>query len=344
MAGLTWENDRVRMLLFQGEARYRFVGVSGVGQAIKQQARILERLGVDVVTDPGEDHEVAQFNVPFVNSYLQARRSRRAAKKIVWVAHSTEADIRGSLRGSDAVAPLLRRLYQMAYSTADLVLTPTPYARRLWLSYGLEVPIEAVSNGVDTEFFRADAEAGQRFRDAQGYAADAKVVVGVGHYFRRKGIVDFVELARRFPEVEFIWFGHTDRGMLTRDVRAALSTAPSNCRFPGFVSREELRDAYCGADLFLFPTYEETQGIVLLEALACEVPVLIRDIPVYEGWLREGEHAHMFRTVPELVDRTAAILDGSLPLPPDGRALAGEHDYARVAEHLRDIYERHGIL
>ena len=41
---------------------------------------------------------------------------------------------------------------------------------------------------------------------------------------------------------------------------------------------EELRNAYCGADAFAFFSYEETEGIVVLEALACEVPVVLRDI------------------------------------------------------------------
>ena len=40
-------------------------------------------------------------------------------------------------------------------------------------------------------------------------------------------------------------------------------------------------DAYSGSDLFFFPTLEETEGIVMLEAMAMETPVLTRYIPVY---------------------------------------------------------------
>ena len=47
-------------------------------------------------------------------------------------------------------------------------------------------------------------------------------------------------------------------------------------------------DAYCGADAFAFFSYEETEGIVVLEALSCEIPVIVRDIPVYEKWLEDG--------------------------------------------------------
>lgn len=58
------------------------------------------------------------------------------------------------------------------------------------------------------------------------------------------------------------------------------------CRFP------TVRDPagcvlWCGCICFF--SYEETEGIVVLEALSCEIPVIVRDIPVYEGWLTDGE-------------------------------------------------------
>lgn len=333
------------MLLYQGMTGFKTVGLSGIGQAVKQQARILERIGVEVVTHPREPHEAAQFNVPFPDSYVQAIRARRAGTKVIWVAHSTEADIRGSFLGANTAAPLLRRLYGRCYATADLVLTPTPYAKRLWLGYGLTTPIEPITNGVDTEFFRPDPEAGLRFRTKYGIAPETKVVVGVGHYFRRKGIVDFVQLARRMPGVEFWWFGFTDLPTVTADVRDQVRTAPANAHFPGFVSRADLRDAYCGAHLFLFPTYEETEGIALLEALACGVPVLVRDIPVYDDWLIDGRHVHKFRSVMQLVDSTRALLNGEMPdLTGAGRELAETHDYEVVARKLESLYRSHGIL
>lgn len=42
--------------------------------------------------------------------------------------------------------------------------------------------------------------------------------------------------------------------------------------------------------LFCFMSHEETEGIVVLEALACCIPVLVRDIPVYEDWLADGKN------------------------------------------------------
>ena len=76
-----------------------------------------------------------------------------------------------------------------------------------------------------------------------------------GHYMQRKGILDFIALARKMPQVQFLWFGYTDPHLVPHNVKAAMADAPENLRFPGFLSQAELRTAYCGADAFLFCSY-----------------------------------------------------------------------------------------
>ena len=53
-----------------------------------------------------------------------------------------------------------------------------------------------------------------------------------------------------------------------------MAKAPANLHFAGFVDQAALRGAYCGADLFCFASLEETEGIVVLEALGCGVRCL----------------------------------------------------------------------
>ena len=50
---------------------------------------------------------------------------------------------------------------------------------------------------------------------------------------------------------------------------------------------------------FLFPSREETEGIVVLEALASQQQVLVRDIPVYQGWLVANENCYMGHSIEE---------------------------------------------
>ena len=160
-------------------------------------------------------------------------------------------------------------------------------------------------------------------------------MVSVGHYMERKGILDFIRLAGALPDVQFFWFGYTDPALVPGLVRAAMAQAPQNLRFPGFVDQAALRDAYCGADAFLFCSQEETEGFVVLEALACGVPVLLRDIPVYDGWLKNGCQVYKATDLPGFEAALRGMLAGDLPdLTGEGRKVALERSLPNMGRRL----------
>lgn len=338
----------LRVLLPSGMGR--LARTSGIGAAMRHQADAVRALGHEVVTNPFGAFDVMHVNTPFPDSPLLARWARLRGRPVLVWAHSTEEDFRDSFTGANAVAPLFRRWIAHLYRLGDAVVTPSEYARSIISRpiYGISRRIHVLSNGVDTSFFRPDPSARGRLREQLGLPDDAHVVVSVGLQMVRKGIVDWVELARRMPETTFVWYGRTDPAMLTEPVRRALREAPTNCRFPGYVSQEVLREAYCGADAFCFLTKEETEGIVLLEALACGAPAVLRDIPIYREWLPDGVVTHQ---VPDGGDFPGAVARrltdlhaGHLPdVTAAGRAAAEELDLSRVAERLGEIYASLGI-
>lgn len=314
---------------------------SGIGQALRQQKEALDRVGGTRVQSLDQRPDVVQLNFATPASRSLAVRARRRGIPVLYYAHSTEEDSRGSLPLSDLLAPLYRRWLTACYETADLVLTPTPYSKRLLQGYGLRAPIEVLSNGVDTDHFCPDEAAGLDFRRRYGIDPRTTMVVCVGHYFRRKGIVDMVDAARRHPDIEFWWFGHTDTHLVQSDVRAALAHRPSNFRLAGYVDRATIRDAYRAADAFCLASTEETEGIVVLEALAAGTPVLARDIPVYEGWLHDGVSAHLFRDASGLSRLLGAVRAGVLTdTTRAGREVAWERDLTAVAHRLPALWEQ----
>ena len=64
------------------------------------------------------------------------------------------------------------------------------------------------------------------------YIQDDKVIVGIGLYIERKGIVDFVKLAKHFPEYKFVWFGYTNLNTVPLKIREAVETKLENLYFP----------------------------------------------------------------------------------------------------------------
>lgn len=325
---------------------------SGIGAAIRHQESAVRSLGHQVVTSPLRPFDVVHLNTPFPDTPLLARWARLWRRPALVWAHSTEDDFRDSFTGSNQLAPLFRRWIAHLYRRGDIVITPSGYSRDLVSApkYGITAPIQVLSNGVDTDFFRADPTARERLRAGLGLAADAPVVISVGMHLVRKGILDWVEVARQLPEVSFVWYGRTDPRLLTAEVQRALASAPPNARFPGYVNAERLREAYAGADAFVFLTKEETEGIVLWEALATEVPALVRGIPLYRDAMPDGVLTHQVAgDGPEFAGQVAqkltALLAGELEdLTADGRQAAEGVDLAQVALQLEEIYRLAGVL
>jgi len=318
---------------------------SGVAEAVVHQKEMLSSIDIQTVCKWSQPSDVVHLNTIFPDSLLASYRARQRKKKIVYYGHSTMEDFRNSFKGSNFFAPLFRRWIIRCYNSGDVIITPTEYSKGLLESYGIKKPIYSLSNGIDTDFFAPNEERRKAFRAEYKLNEREKAVISVGHYIERKGLPDFVELARRMPDVRFFWFGYTDLKLVPNNIREAIESAPPNLCFPGYVDRNELRDAYCGCDLFAFMTKEETEGIVVLEALACGIPAIVSDIPVYDGWLKDGVNIYKAKGLDDFAKKTEAILTGYLPdLTAQGREVAEERSLQSTGLKLKEIYEKEHIL
>lgn len=327
----------MKVCLYNGLGR--LAAKSGVGSAMRHQRGMLEHAGTRVVPLWGRP-QVLQLNTVFPDSVLVGLVAGVLGIPVVMFAHSTKEDFQGSWPGSRRLAPLFEKWLRVAYRVGDVVVTPTSYSRGIIDRYRLDRPVRVLTNGVDTEFFSGGELARARFRRLFGLAGDEQVVLSVGHLMERKGIVEYVDLARSMPDVTFCWAGALHEATMTAPVRAALAQAPRNLRLLGHLTPEEVRDAYAGADVFCFMSHEETQGIVVLEALASGVPVLVRDIDVYADWLPNGVAVRKASTTEGFARLTRAVLDRELPdLTSAGRDLARTHDLREVAARLTSIQD-----
>lgn len=317
------------------------VSKSGVGKAMSMQKEALLANGVEVTENSEDSYDVVHINTIFPSDYRMAKRAKKEGKKVVYHAHSTKEDFQNSFTGSNLIAPLFKKWIMKCYRLGDIILTPTEYSKTLLKGYGIENPVYAISNGVDTSLFSKNILAREDFRKKYGLRQDDKVIMSVGLYFEKKGILDFVELAEQMPEYKFIWFGYTPDIQIPSKVRRAVHKSLTNLIFAGYVPKEELINAYSSCDLFFFPSYEETEGIVVLEALSSEIPVLLRDIPVYENWLENRKDVYKGKTNKEFSSLIKDILEKRLPvLTWNGRKRALERDVNCQARKLNRYYEQ----
>ena len=330
----------MRILLYTENEK--LVGKSGLGKAIKHQIKALDLAGVKYTLNKNDDYDVLHINTYFPKSYFVAKKAKKNGKKIVYHAHSTEEDYRNGFIFSKITSKIFKWWIVKCYSLGDVIITPTPYSKRILSGYkGLHgKTIVDISNGIDLDFFKKDETLRKSFRQRFKYKNEDKIVFGIGLYIARKGILDFVELAKRLPQYKFIWFGHSPLAFSGRRVRKAVKTRLSNLTFAGYVSPDIIKEAMNGADLYLFPTLEETEGIPIIEACACKQNAIIRDIPIFDEWLVDGKNVYKAKDVDEFESKIRLFFSGKLKdVTENSYDVAKQRDFKIIGNKLKKVYE-----
>ncbi len=317
------------------------IGKSGLGKAITHQMKALEYEGISYTLNPNEDYDILHINTYFPKSYFLAKKAKKMGKKIVYHAHSTEEDYKNGFILAKQTSKLFKKWLIKCYSLGDVLITPTLYSKKLLSSYkGLEnKKIYDISNGIELSEFKKE-KSKSNIRKEYGFTKEDKVIFGIGLYIERKGIVDFVELAKRMPEYKFIWFGYSPLVAATKPVKKAVKTKLDNLTFAGYVSSKKIKEAMNEFDLFIFPTFEETEGIPIVEACACKCNAIIRDIPIFDGWLKNNVNVHKAKDIDDFEKKIKLFFNGKLKdVTEEAYKVSQERDLKIIGKKLKEVYE-----
>lgn len=244
---------------------------------------------------------------------------------------------------------LARRISRKQCNSIDTIVSPSGPMRQALRDYGVTTPIEIIPTGLPAPAFVPGD--GHRFRAERGIPETQPVLLFVGRVAFEKNIGFLLHmldlLRRRVPQVLLLIAGE---GPALRKLKrhARQWGVADRIRFMGYLDRHmELPDCYRAADLFVFASKTETQGLVLLESMAQGTPVVALAEMGTKDVLREGHGCRIAQ------DDTAAFADLVAELLLDARAraeLAGSAEaYARdwssqhMAERIVSLYERAGV-
>jgi len=158
----------------------------------------------------------------------------------------------------------------------DSVIVPSTAMLDILKKYDIHKPIEIIATGIDDRFFTPGN--GARFRQQYNIEQDRPVLVHIGRLAHEKNI-DFLlqmllELRKTVPDILLVIAGEGPAREHLTKLSCSLSIE-NNVLFVGYLDRETtLLDCYCAGDIFIFASKTETQGLVLLEAMAQKIPVV----------------------------------------------------------------------
>lgn len=239
---------------------------------------------------------------------------------------------------------LARGLSRRQCNATDAVVAPSGPMRDALREYGVSTRIEVLPTGLPPATFNPGEGAG--FRARHNIPAERKILLFVGRVAFEKNITFLLRVVARLTGTrQDVCFVIAGEGPAERDMHkeARHLNITERVHFLGYLDRQrELPDCYRAADVFVFASRTETQGLVLLEAMAQGTPVVALAEMGTKDILLEGEGC---RIAPDDVDSFAHLVDEVLTDPAQhaclserARAHAGLWSAAHMAERMSGLY------
>ena len=295
----------------------------------------------------GSSFDLVHIHTPFLAHYAGVRYARRLKIPCIATYHTFFAEY---LHHYVPVLPralgqaLARVFTRSQCRDVRALIAPSEPMRAVLLDYGVTTPVHVIPTGLCAGRFEPGS--GARFRAAHGLPAERPLMLYIGRVAHEKNIEFllrvFVAVRARVPEALFLIAGESPARESLRELAARLDVAQA-VRFAGYLDRDtELLDCYAAADVFVFASRTETQGLVLLEAMAQGTPLVSTAKLGTRSILQDGCGALI---VEEELEAFAAATVRVLQDAPLRARLAGEgRRYARewsslaMARRLAKLY------
>ena len=296
----------------------------------------------------GEHYDLIHVQTPFVAHYLGVKLSHLLDIPCIETYHTFFEEY---LYHYIPFLPksftrwLAKRFSRHQGNSLDGMVIPSRPMQRVLQAYGIETTMEVIATGIEpASFVPGDRVA---FREKYGIAQERPMLLFVGRVAHEKNI-DFLikvvnEVRGQVADVLFVIAGEGPaRAHLEQEVKRL--GLDQHVRFIGYLDRHtELNNCYRAADIFIFSSRTETQGLVLLEAMAQGVPLVstaelgTRDV-LQDGagvWIAQEELSDFSSNVVKMLGHTQARSElGEL-----GRAYANEWSAAKQAKKMLAFYD-----
>ena len=226
-----------------------------------------------------EQYDIVHIHTPFVAHYLGLKLAHLLNVPVVETYHTFFEDYLHHylpIIPKSIARSLARFVSRRQCNAVDAIISPSQPMLDVLRDYGVKSKANVVPTGLQAHSF--EKANGKNFREKYGIALDRPMGLFVGRVAFEKNISfllrTWVEVIKNQPDALLVIAGEGPAEKSLHALGKALNLE-DNLKFIGYLDREtELNACYAAADVFVFSSLSETQGLVLLEAMAQGTPVV----------------------------------------------------------------------
>lgn len=226
-----------------------------------------------------EQYDIVHIHTPFVAHYLGLKLAHLLNVPVVETYHTFFEDYLHHylpIIPKSIARSLARFVSRRQCNAVDAIISPSQPMLDVLRDYGVKSKANVVPTGLQAHSF--EIANGKNFREKYGIALDRPMGLFVGRVAFEKNISfllrTWVEVIKNQPDALLVIAGEGPAEKSLHALGKALNLE-DNLKFIGYLDREtELNACYAAADVFVFSSLSETQGLVLLEAMAQGTPVV----------------------------------------------------------------------
>ncbi|MCD6477821.1 MAG: glycosyltransferase [Candidatus Aenigmarchaeota archaeon] len=226
---------------------------------------------------------------------------------------------------------MVKKYTKWFFNRADLIITPSTPIKRILRRYGIKKPIEVLPTGIKIK----NTKRTEKFKKP--------AILHVGRVTKEKRIDSVIKAFKKISQKIDANLIITSDGPYRKNLEDLVRKMEleKNVKFTGYISDEKIIELYKKSYVLVCASRTETQGLIVLEAMAYGCPVVVSNRLGFKDFVKDEENGLLFNKDSEIPEKILRILnDPKLrkEIIKNGYATAREYSIESCAKKLENLY------
>jgi 1,2-diacylglycerol 3-alpha-glucosyltransferase len=294
--------------------------------------KLIEELGIDFI----HSHGIA------TTSLVAIRCSQKFGIPIIATFHTMVPEAVHYLTTQRPLKAFLQNVawqyLSWLYSHFPKVIVPSEWARKVLEAHGIKNTVVLPSGFNIDDFKDVESSYAKREFNLRGH----NVILHVGRVALEKRLELLIDAASSvlniLPNAKFVIAGKGPAENYYKSL-VVKNSLQQHFLFTGYVEKKMLHSLYAAADAFVFPSMFDTQGLVVLEAMACGAPVIVQKDSAPADFVVDGINGYLFNDHFDLPEKIRAAIKNKRKTRKAAIETAKNFDIRKTVDKLLDLYK-----